>query len=133
MKNNFDPYKFNLQTTSPDIPHPCINALMGSLRRNCIARIQKLLSSKYDLETNTSRTPFADTRKASLLFVVNFRISTTSSPRAFESESIRLDARHGFIVRAHHYGLTSDIPAVKLSTDSLYQIEQSLTCEHHPF
>lgn len=133
MNRKFNPYKFNLHTTSPDIPNPCINALYGSLRRNCVARIQELLSSKYGLKQNTSRTPIADTNKGALLFMVEFPIIKTISPRAFYAESIRLDARHGFIIRAHHHGLVFDIPAVELSTDTLYRIEQSLTFEHHPF
>lgn len=133
MEHKFDPQKFNLNTTNPDIPNPCINALYGSLRRNCVARIGQLLSTKYGLKCNTSRTPLADTRKSALLFVVNFPIIKSMSIRAFEAESIRLDARHDFIIRTHHRGLVFDIPAVELSTDTLYRVQQSLTCDHHPF
>lgn len=126
METKFNPYKFNLHTTSPDIPNPCINALYGSLRRNCNARIQELLSSKYDLKQNTSRTLRVNTNKGALLFIVDFPIIKVTSPRAFYAESIRLDARHGFIIRAHHHGLVFDIPAVELSTDTLYRIDTIL-------
>lgn len=133
MNQKFNPYKFNLHTTSPDIPNPCINALYGSLRRNCIARIKGLLSNKYHLKRNTPRTPLADISKGALLFMVDFPVFKVTSTRAFYTESIRLDTRHGFIIRTHSHGLLYDIPAVEFSTDSLYRIEQSLTFEHHPF
>ena len=133
MNNKFNPNKFNLNTTSPDIPAPCIHALYGSLRRNCVARSQELLSSKFGLKQNDNRTPLANINKNALLFFVDFPIVKTSSTRAYEAGSIRLDTRHGFVIRAFHRGLTHDIPANELSTDTLYRIEQSLTTEHHPF
>lgn len=133
MEHKFNPCKFNLNTTSPDIPNPCINALYGSLRRNCAARIKHLLSTKYGLKYNSCRTPLADVEKSPLLFMVDFPIIKSRSLRAFEAESIRLDFRHGFIIRTHYRGLVFDIPAVELSTDTLYRVEQSLTCDHHPF
>lgn len=133
MNNKFNPNKFNLNTTSPDIPAPCINALYGSLRRNCIARIEHLLSTKYGLKPNTPGTPQADNDKSPLLFIVNFPIMKTSSPRAIEAQTIRIDTRHKFIVRTSWRGLVFDIPAVELSTDTLVRIESSLTHEHHPF
>lgn len=133
MKNKFDTCKFDLHTTSPDIPNPCINALYGSLRRNCAARIKHILSTKYGLKFNSSRTPLADIEKSPLLFMVDFPIMKVSSARAYWAQSIRLDFRHGFIIRTHHRGLVFDIPAVELSTDTLYRVQQSLTCDHHPF
>lgn len=129
VNRNVDPARFNLNTTSGEIPPRCIMALFGSLRRNLNARIIHLLRHEYGLKMRLGRNQEQDT----LLFVAQFPIIKMSSARAFWAQTLRLDPEHGFVVRTRYHGLTYDIPAVELSTDTLWRIEESLTHEHTPF
>lgn len=123
MNMKFDTERFNLQTTSYDIPEPCVNALYGSCRRNTTAAIVTALKKKYGLDKPGS----------SLLFRHNRPIVTTNGQLS-SSETIRIDPRHSFVVRCvTRKGLTIDIPANRLSTDTMMFMLIDLNHGVHPF
>lgn len=117
MKNKFDTCKFDLHTTSPDIPNQCINALYGSLRRNCIARIKELLSRKYKLNQND----FLPIHRFSALTLS--KIATHN----FDATKIAIDVQKEFIITAYYRYNVYYIPANELSTDTLYHLERFLS------
>lgn len=123
MDKRFNPQRFNLNTTSFDIPEPCVNALYGSCRRNLCAAIVTVLKRKYQLEKPD----------ATLLFQ-HFRPIMTTNGQLSTSQTIRVDPRHSFVVRCEtRKGLTVDIPANRLSTDTMMFMLSDLSHGIHPF
>lgn len=124
MGTSDNPNNFSLNITDPDIPQRCITAIYASLRRNCIARIIKLLQSKYDLS-------FDDVPAKPMLLVVDFPIIKMSSKWEYVSQSIRLNQLNGFILRVEHQGLVYDVRANELTTDCLYYLAIHLENQKH--